>query len=153
MIKHVWNPSAESGLSDTTDNMPRLRGRVLCGDAELWRIENSASCGWLVTELFPDRLWIWCFQGRGFLPVVRSLATIARSNQLSTLGWFTRHSGPKRLFRHIRPIIERTGEPGEFRYTLNCEDLCALPKTLVEMSPSKRSAVTTSVSAAITARA
>lgn len=147
MIKHEWNVSAEVGLLQTTDNMSRLRGRVLRRESELWRVESCDSVGWLVTEIVPECLWIWTYQGTGFVPLVRTLARIAVSNKLPQIGWFTHHRAPKRVFRNIRPIIELTGEPGEFRYTLNCEELCALQKTLVDRSPSAISVGTMLISA------
>lgn len=151
MIKHDWCREAEQGLSGTTDNMHRLRARVLRGEAELWRVDTRTSRGWLVTEIFTNQLRVWCYQGTGFVPLARDLARIALSNNLRTLGWFTFHRAAKRLFRHIRPVLEPTDIPGESFYTLNCEALCALPKTLVEPLPSRRSAVTTSASAVTTA--
>lgn len=150
MIKHDWCIEAEQGLSRTTDNMHRLRARVLRGEAELWRITNADSRGWLVTEIFPDQLRVWCYEGTGFVPLVRELARLALSNHLPLLGWFTFHNAPRRLFRYVRPVIESTDTPGEYFFTLNCEDLCALPKTLVEVSPSRPSADTTSASATVT---
>jgi len=136
-----WSIAAEHGLQDTTTNVDRLRKRIESGDAELWRIRSVECDGWLVTQIHPGELFVWCFQGRGFMPLVRSLARIALDNGLPRIGWFTYHVAPKRLFRLARPIVERTSAPGEYRYTLNCEDVWQLPRTLIDPSPSAQSAV------------
>lgn len=139
MIKHDWNTEAEQGLSRTTDNMHRLRSRVLRGEAELWRVGDS----WLVTEIFPNLLWIWTYQGTDFLQTARTLSRTALSNGLHKIGWFTFHKGACRVFRHARPVIESTDVVGEYRFTLNCEDLCELPKNhLIERQRCDQSAVT-----------
>jgi len=151
--RKAWSIEAEHGLQATTLSLARLRRRVESGDAELWRIQAVECEGWLVTQMQADELFVWTYQGRGFVPLARALARLARDNGLRRLGWFTRHIAARRLFRHARPVVIETREPGEFRFTLNCEDVWQLPKTLVERSPSAQSVDTISTSDSSTAKA
>lgn len=70
--------------------------------AEAWIVDG----GYLVTEVLSDELFIWCYEGRAFMPFVRKLAQIALNNNLRYVGWFTRHIAPLRLCRDIRGSIE-----------------------------------------------
>lgn len=98
--------------------------------------------GYLVTEVLSDELFVWCYEGRRFVPELRRLAAVAIRHNLRTIGWFTRHVAPLRLFRDVRGFVEFAGD-GEVRYRLNCEDICArLRKTLIERPPFARLAVT-----------
>lgn len=114
-----------------------IADKIRDGIAQVWRTEN----GWLVTEVFPDLLFVWCYQGRHFLQLSRELARIAIDNGLRQLGWFTFHTGALRLFREVRGIIYPC-ETGELEFRLNCEDLCALPKSLIVESRRGQSADT-----------
>jgi hypothetical protein len=144
--RKAWSIEAEHALQTTTENTARLQKRVESGDAELWRVRSVECDGWLVTQMHPDLLFVWCYHGRGFVPLARALARMALDNGLSRLGWFTYHRGAARIFRHVRPIVVNTMIPGEMRFTLNCEALWQLPKTLVEVSRCGQSAGTTSTS-------
>lgn len=141
MKRVTWSPRVAVALKDTADDgHAYMQERIGKGDAEVWETDG----GFLITEVFPDLLFIWCYQGRDFVPLLRRLARVALDNGLSTVGWFTRHTAPLRLFRAVRGTIQPTDVPGEFRYILSAEDLWQLEKTLPDRLRSARLAVTTS---------
>lgn len=116
---------------------------------EAWECKS----GWLVTEVLSDELFIWCYTGRHFVPELRKLAAIALDHGLSTIGWFTRHEAPYRLFRECRGFVE-CDRTGESRFRLNCEDIWQrLPSTLPERRQFAQSAGTASMSGIATPRA
>ena len=102
---------------------------------ECWQCTD----GWLVTEVLSDELFIWCYAGRYFVPLLRKLAGIALDNGIAEIGWFTRHCAPLRVLRYVRGFVEFDGT-GESRFRLKCEDICrALPLTLPELPRFARS--------------
>lgn len=108
---------AEAGLWDTfngPDGLAQIRSGVMSKRYALYTIEMTpGKQSWLVIQILPGCLWMWCYQGEKITEMTRLFLEVAFRNNLAEMGFFTRHKTVLRFLRKFDPVGNPTDIPGE----------------------------------------
>lgn len=100
------------------------RNGIESGELQLWRVSiNLSEVGYLVTERYPREIFVWAYQGKDSLTMLRALGAYGVKCKIPFVGFFTTHKGFTRLFGKFRPQVNSTELPGEMQFRLNSEVL------------------------------
>lgn len=94
--------------------------QVRSGRRELFLVNGDS---WLVTEIMHgNKLFIWAYAGQRLVQMVTHMRTVARSNGLQYIGFFTHHESALRALRRFRPLAFPTSVEGEYEYVICCAE-------------------------------
>lgn len=117
--KMQWHTAARDGLKDTFfGHEDKIAEGVISGKMELFRVNNDS---WLVTQRFPDFLFIWCYQGKGLVRLIEEMRPLALANGHKQISFFTPHRAALRALRryHPRPLMKDAN--GHIQYVIECQ--------------------------------
>lgn len=129
---HAWSEHARHCLRGTFTcelGERRVINGVNDGSRQLWHVyQDEIWIGVIVTETLrhADRreLFIWCYQGRDSVTVVRAIGFLAGSQGVAEVGFFTpHHRAALRVFKRFSPHVSNEGAPGEKRFTFDVRSL------------------------------
>lgn len=115
-VKVPWCGDVQAAISqDFPCDAKMVRG-ALEGRREVFRVDGVS---WLITEIIDQTLFIWFYQGRGALNLIKNLIDIARKNGLAKVSFFSKHEGFIRGMRVLNPTCVLTDDPAELQYIVS----------------------------------
>jgi hypothetical protein len=117
--KMQWHREARDGLRDTFfGHEDKIAAGVISGQMELFKVNDDS---WLVTQRFPEFLFLWCYQGKGLVRMVDELRAVALANGHPQISFFTPHRAALRALRRYSPRALKRTENGHIQYVIECK--------------------------------